>query len=126
MTASIFERPQSTPASGEHGGAAGLEQAIAAKLSLNSAQVHEIDFEDLMLKQSVMKTIGSMAGELLRRFMGESADVSALTAVAPMVKERAYWIEETKELVLAVIVGDETHLIQVPKDAWTVTERSCH
>ncbi len=113
-----------------------IEESIAHTLKLGRVTMNEIDLDDLMLKQSVMRSIDHLSKDILKGYLPprlpgswndpetEAVDMATLMEE---FKERAFWVAETGVLIICASVGDDYHLIQVPKGSWIVRDPGvCH
>lgn len=109
-----------------------IEESIAQTLKLGRVTMNEIDLDDLMLKQSVMRSIDLMSKDILKGYLpagaaGSWSDPAEMAAILEEFRERAFWVAETGLLIICASVGDDYHLIQVPKGFWIVRDPGvCH
>ncbi len=89
---------------------------IASSLGIGELSLNELDFDDLFVSEVVHKTL---------------EDVAEAIRVKPAAKEvepglSAYWVQDSKELVLCASLGTDLHLVRVPDDHWTLKPRTTH
>ncbi|GFK94316.1 hypothetical protein NNJEOMEG_02159 [Fundidesulfovibrio magnetotacticus] len=91
------------------------EQArrVARSLGLGEAALNEVDFDDLFVSEDVLKTLHGLAMDILR----ESRD-------APIIS--AYWVDDSRELLLCADAGSDLHLVRVPGKHWSVRPAESH
>ena len=85
--------------------------------TLNEIELEDIKLEPLV-QQNIYKTIAKM-------FTLEKPDKEVhLLGMLPIgeISCKGYWVENTKELVLYVWVGDQSRAIIVPRDGWGIRE----
>ncbi len=91
-------------------------------LDLNQSRLHEIELEDIklepLIQQNIYKTIAKM-------FTPEGDCGAELCMDPPLlplgeITCKGYWVENTKELVLYICLGEQTKAIIVPKNGWNL------
>jgi len=96
-----------------------ISRRIAKSIGLGRATLNEVDFDDLFVSEATLKALHHMAHKLIRRI--------AVLDDAPRIK--AYWVEETLELVLCALAGKEgkdLHVVLVPEAHWSLRARTYH
>lgn len=91
-------------------------------LKTTESTLNEIELEDIQLdsvvQQNIYKTIAQMLS--LEKSDGE-AHIRGLLPIGNITC-KGFWVENTKELVLYVWVGDQSRAIVVPQDGWGIRE----
>lgn len=91
-------------------------------LKTTDSELNEIELEDIQLdsvvQQNIYKTIAQMLA--LEKSDGQ-APIRGMLPVGD-ISCKGFWIENTKELVLYVWVGDQSRAIVVPQDGWGIRE----
>jgi len=91
-----------------------LARRVATSLGLGERTLNEVDFDDLFVSESVLKTLHGLAMDILR-----TADEDQ-----PLIS--AYWVDDSRELVLCADAGKDLHLVRVPRMHWSVRPVNAH
>ena len=101
-----------------------LARRIASSLGIGERNVNEVDFDDLFVSETVIKTMHQLATTLMAKDAREMGEPEDSTASGPRIT--AFWIDESLELVLCAAAGDGLHLVRVPGEHWTIKPRTVH
>lgn len=93
-----------------------LTSRVAHSLGIGEMTLNEIDYDDLYVSDTVIKTLHHLAMTILHQV---SVPEEGLTI-------RAYWVEASMELVLCADSGKDLHLVRVPGEHWTFKQRTYH
>lgn len=91
-----------------------LARRVAHSLGLGERNLNEVDFDDLFVSEAVLKTLHGLAMDIL----SESDEDSPLIS--------AYWVDDSRELVLCADSGKDLHLVRVPDRHWSVRPANTH
>jgi hypothetical protein len=92
-----------------------LTKRIAESLGIGEVSMNEVDFDDLFVSEGILKT--------LYRAARDTSGPEAQDGV-PLVS--AYWIADSRDLVLCAASMVGLHLIRVPEKSWTLKPRTVH
>ncbi len=91
-------------------------------LKISQKNLNEIELEDVKLEafaqKNIYKTIAKMmsiekpGNEILERPVLPTDDITC----------KGFWVENTKELVLYVWIGEQSRAIIVPQDGWDIRD----
>ncbi|MFP5223383.1 MAG: hypothetical protein ACLGSA_13910 [Acidobacteriota bacterium] len=101
-----------------------LTRRIASSLGIGERNINEVDFDDLFVSETVVKTMHDLASTLMKQDASRKNDLDRDTTSGPSIT--AFWIEESLELVLCAAAGDGLHLVRVPGEHWTIKPRTVH
>ncbi len=99
-----------------------LKSDIIDRLMTDQNRLHEIELEDIQLEPVVQKNIYKT---IARMFSPEApidpVDWQILRPIGEIAC-KGYWVEDTKELLLYVWIGEQSKAIIIPKDGWDIRE----
>ena len=87
-------------------------------LNLQNNRLHEIALEDIQLTPPIQKNIYKTIANLFAADVPTATDPAALMLPMGDITCKGYWVENTKELVLYVWLGEQSKAIVVPKSGW--------
>jgi hypothetical protein len=91
-------------------------------LKIGPDTLNEIELEDIQLEPVVQKNIyKTIANMLCLEKPGEEAPAQAMVPTADIIC-KGFWVENTKELVLYVWIGDQSKAIIVPQNGWNLRD----
>jgi len=91
-------------------------------LKISQNKLNEIELEDIHLEPFVQKNIYSTIAQMLSvEKPTEQAPEQTMIPIGDIVC-RGFWVENTKELVLYVWVGDQSRAIIVPQEGWNLRD----
>ena len=93
-----------------------LVSKIAGSLGIVEKNLNEVDFDDVSISESVAQTLQGLESHI-NALLG---DVSTSPGIS------AYWVKDSKELVLCAQALDGLHLVRVPEDHWRLKPRTYH
>ena len=94
----------------------GLVGKIAGSLGIGETTLNEVDFDDFFVSETVAETLQELASHLMKS-TGEPLKGQ---------KIKAYWVDDSKELVLCAQATDGLHLVRVPEEHWKMKPRRYH
>jgi len=92
-----------------------LTRRIADSLGIGEISMNEVDFDDLFVSEGILNTLYLAASD---------APGSDAPEGAPLIS--AYWIADTRDLVLCAASLAGLHLIRVPEKSWTLKPCTVH
>lgn len=101
-----------------------LTRRIASSLGIGERNINEVDFDDLFVSETVVKTMHDLASSLMEQDAQRNGDLDGSSASAPRIT--AFWIADSLELVLCAAAGDGLHLVRVSENHWTIKPRTVH
>lgn len=93
-----------------------LTGRIARSLGIGEMTLNEMDFDDIFVSENVVKTLSQLAVTVL----GLAEDKRAGARI------RAFWRQDSPELLLCAEVEEKLHLLRVPESQWAVKPRTVH
>ena len=93
-----------------------LVKRIAKSLGIGEMSMNEVDFDDLSVSESILKTLFRAVSTMVQDAQDHSE--------APLIN--AYWIDDSRELVLCTASMAGIHLIRVPQKSWTLKPCTSH
>jgi len=93
-----------------------LTRRIADSLGLGEVAMNEVDLDDIAVSDTILRTLYHAADSMTPGF--------AHPGDAPLVS--AYWIDDTRELVLCAASLAGLHLVRVPAKSWTLKPCTIH
>jgi len=91
-------------------------------LKVSQDKLNEIELEDVQLEPVVQKNIyKTIANMLCLEKPGEEFPGQAMVPTGDITC-KGFWVENTKELVLYVWIGDQSRAIIVPQDGWNIRD----
>lgn len=97
-------------------GPKGLIRKIAGSLGIGEKKLHEVDFDDVSISDSVAETLQGLESHI-NEMLGDAPGKPGI---------RAYWVKDSKELVLCAQALDGLHLVRVPEEHWRLKPRTYH
>lgn len=104
----------------------GLTRQIAQSLGIGEMAMTEVDFDDLSVSEKILKTLFRAAGSMGQCVADHSFSVQDGNDQEKSPPVSAYWIAETRELVLCTASVAGLHLIKVPEKSWTIKPQTTH
>ena len=91
-------------------------------LDVEMGSLNEIELEDIKLEPVVQKNIYKTIAKMLS--LEKPDELAPEQAMIPVgdITCKGYWVENTKELVLYVWIGDQSRAIIVPQDGWNIRD----
>ncbi|SPD74738.1 hypothetical protein PITCH_A330003 [uncultured Desulfobacterium sp.] len=91
-------------------------------LKTADTKLNEIELEDIQLDSGVQQNIYKTIAQMLA--IEKPYDEARIRGMLPIgdITCKGFWVENTKELVLYVWVGDQSRAIVVPRDGWSIRE----
>ena len=93
-----------------------LTRRIADCLGVGEIAMNEVDLDDIAVSDTVLQNLYRTVGNFTSGW--PSADDMPLVS--------AYWIDDTKELVLCAASLGGLHLVRVPEKSWTLKPCPIH
>jgi len=91
-------------------------------LKVRPDNLNEIELEDIRLEPFVQKNIYRTIAQMLSlEKPDEQAPHKSMVPTGDIVC-KGFWVENTKELVLYVWIGDQSRAIIVPHEGWNLRE----
>ena len=95
-----------------------IKENVCDCLKLNKNRLHEIELEDIQLTPPIQKNIYKTIANI---FTADAVLAADFTNPFPPLSDitcKGYWVENTKELVLYVWMGDQSKAIIIPQTGW--------
>ncbi len=91
-------------------------------LKVTQNSLNEIELEDVQLEPFVQKNIYKTIAKMLS--LEKPVEQAPEKTMLPIgdITCKGFWVENTKELVLYVWIGDQSRAIIVPQDGWNLRE----
>jgi len=91
-------------------------------LKVGQDALNEIELEDIQLEPVVQKNIYKTIADML--CLEKPSEESPVQAMVPTgdITCKGFWVENTKELVLYVWIGDQSKAIIVPQNGWNLRD----
>lgn len=112
------ERAKSLPATLDAKG--GLGEA----LSLDSASLHELDYEDVALSLHALRLVRSTAVKVLRRFCAVGENELSLSRSLALFLDKVLWDEDSGGLILCAEFPGQRFCLPIPCGEWGLKQRS--
>jgi len=99
-----------------------LKSDVFEWLKLSQNRLNEIELEDIQLEPFVQKNIYKTIAQMLS--LEKPVDQGLEQSMIPTgdITCKGFWVENTKELVLYVWIGDQSRAIIVPQDGWNLRD----
>jgi len=92
-----------------------LMRRVADCLDLDGVAMNEVDLDDIAVSSNILQTLYRAVDNF---YSGRPRRLND----TPLVS--AYWIDDTRELVLCAASLGGLHLVRVPEKSWTLKEPS--
>ncbi len=92
-----------------------LASRLAQTLGIGEKALNEVDYDDLYVSETVIKTLHQLAMSIMTRIAREEG-----------LQLNAYWVKDSMELVLCADSGNDLHVVRVPEDHWAFKPRTYH
>jgi hypothetical protein len=89
---------------------------VAAGLGLDARSLNAVDFDDLEVTEFVRDTLRQLARTMAQREPGRRA----------WPRVYAFWVERSRELVLATACDRDLSVLVAPQSHWSVKSVRCH
>ena len=91
-------------------------------LKIRQTSLNEIELEDIKLEPFVQKNIYETIAQML--CLEKPVDHAPERTMLPIgdITCKGFWVENTKELVLYVWIGDQSRAIIVPQEGWNLRD----
>ena len=91
-------------------------------LKVGQDRLNEIELEDIQLDAVVQKNIYKTIANMLS--LEKPSEESPAQPMVPTgdITCKGFWVENTKELVLYVWIGDQSKAIIVPQNGWNLRD----
>ena len=91
-------------------------------LEVSQKSLNEIELEDVRLEPLVQKNIYNTIAKMMS--LEEPVNPSTDQPLIPTGEFtcKGFWVENTKELVLYVWIGDQSRAIIIPQDGWGIRD----
>jgi hypothetical protein len=91
-------------------------------LKINQDTLNEIELEDIHLEPVVQRNIYKTIAKMLS--LEKPCEQAPEQNMVPIgdITCKGFWVENTKELVLYVWIGDQSRAIIVPQDGWNLRD----
>ncbi len=91
-------------------------------LKVSQDRLNEIELEDVQLEPVVQKNIYTTIAKMLS--LDKPSEQAPGQTMVPIgdITCKGFWVENTKELVLYVWIGDQSRAIIVPQDGWNLRD----
>ena len=91
-------------------------------LKANQDTLNEIELEDIQLEPVVQKNIYRTIANMLS--LEKPNQETLVQSMVPTgdITCKGFWVENTKELVLYVWIGDQSRAIIVPQNGWNLRD----
>ena len=91
-------------------------------LKVSQDRLNEIELEDVQLEPVVQKNIYTTIAKMLSLDKPSEQDPRQTMVPIGNITCKGFWVENTKELVLYVWIGDQSRAIIVPQDGWNLRD----
>ena len=99
-----------------------IKSDIREWFDASQSRLNDIDLDDVKLEplvqQTIYKTIAQM--QSVSNLVDQPTEQTMLHT--DDIAYKGFWVENTKELVLYVWVGNQSRAIIVPQDGWTIRD----
>ena len=91
-------------------------------LKISQKNLNEIELEDIKLEPSAQKNIYKTIAKMMS--LEKPGDEPVERPLLPMddITCKGFWVDNTKELVLYVWIGDQSRAIIIPQDGWDIRD----
>ncbi len=97
-------------------------QKICRNLQLDQSNLNEIEIDDVELTTAAQQNIKDVILQMLSLKNQEQNIPQLSIASSNGLPCKSFWVENTKELILYVWIGEQSNAIIVPKDFWTIRD----
>lgn len=91
-------------------------------LEASQSSLNEIELEDVKLEPFVQKNIYKTIAKMMSLEKPGDEVTEGPVLLNNDIPCKGFWVENTKELVLYVCIGDQTRAIIVPHDGWDLRD----
>lgn len=97
-------------------------QKICRNLQLDKSNLNEIEIDDVELTTVAQQNIKDVILQMLSLKNQEQNIPQMSIPSTNGLPCKSFWVENTKELILYVWIGEQSNAIIVPKDFWTIRD----
>ncbi len=99
-----------------------IKPNIREWLDVSQNRLNDIALEDVKLEASIKQTIHKAISQMqsLNNLVDQPTEQTRLQT--DDITCKGFWVENTKELVLYVWVGNQSKAIVVPQEGWTIRD----
>lgn len=91
-------------------------------LKRHRTSLNEIELEDIKLEPFVQKNIYKTIAQMLCLEKSDAQDPERTMLPIGDITCKGFWVENTKELVLYVWIGDQSRAIIIPQEGWNLRD----
>lgn len=91
-------------------------------LKISQNNLNEIELEDIKLEPSAQKNIHKAIAKMMSLEKPGNEFVERPVLPKDDITCKGFWVENTKELVLYVWIGDQSKAIIVPQNGWDIRD----
>jgi len=99
-----------------------IKREISEILNVEQKNLNEIELEDVEFSPFAQQNIDNVVGKILTINNPKKFIIKQQITKPDRLPCKSFWVENTKDLVLFISIGNESRAIVVPEDGWMIRD----